>query len=108
VRTAKNLVRATYNGVHPKRKKKANSAKRKLKTIAGRVVRELERNVTDSKYDKELLIYKSVLSQTKTSKNKIYSLHEPEVYCIAKGKHIKSMSTVVKPPSFLLRTRALL
>ena len=86
VRTAKTLVRATYNGGHPKRKKKANSAKRKLKTIAGRVVRELERNVIDSKYDKELLIYKSVLSQTKTSKNKIYSLHEPETYCIAKGK----------------------
>ncbi|MCF6359729.1 MAG: transposase [Cyclobacteriaceae bacterium] len=57
-----------------------------MKTIAGRVVRELERNVTNSKYDKELLIFKSVLSQTKTSKNKIYSLHEPEVYCIAKGK----------------------
>lgn len=86
VRTAKNLVRATYNGGHPKRKKKANSAKRKLKTIAGRVVRELERNITNSKYDEELLIFKSVLSQTKTSKNKIYSLHEPEVYCIAKGK----------------------
>lgn len=86
VRTAKNLVRATYNGGHPKRKKKANAAKRKLKTIAGRVVRELERNVSTSKYDKELLIFKSVLSQTKTSKNKVYSLHEPETYCIAKGK----------------------
>ena len=85
-RTAKELVRATYNGTHPKRKKKASSAKRKLKTIAGRVVRELGRNVTNSKYDKELSVFNSVLLQTKLSKDKIYSLHEPEVYCIAKGK----------------------
>ena len=85
-RTSKNLVRATYNGSHPKRIKKANSAKRKLKTIAGRVVRELERNDVNSTYGKELTIFKSVLSQTKTSKNKIYSLHEPSSYCIAKGK----------------------
>ena len=59
-RRAKELVRATYNGGHSKQKKKANSAKRKLKTIAGRVVRELERNVTNSKYDKELSVFKSV------------------------------------------------
>jgi len=85
-RTTKNLVRATYNGTHPKRRKKANSAKRQLKTIAGRVVRELERNLTHNTYQKELIIFKSVLAQTKNSKNKIYSLHEPEVYCIAKGK----------------------
>ena len=46
-RTAKQLVRDTYNGNHPKRKKKANSAKRKLRTIAGRLVRELERNLVE-------------------------------------------------------------
>ena len=86
VRTAKNLVRATYNGSHIKRRKKANSAKRQLKTIAGRVVRELERNLTHNNHQKDLLVFKAVLAQTKNSKNKIYSLHEPEVYCIAKGK----------------------
>ena len=45
VRTTKNLVRDTYNGTHPKRRKKANAAKRKLKTIAGRLVRELARKL---------------------------------------------------------------
>lgn len=34
----------------------------------------------------DLEVFKKVLSQTQKSKNKIYSLHEPEVYCIAKGK----------------------
>lgn len=33
-----------------------------------------------------LTIFKKVLNQTTKSNNKIYSLHEPEVYCIAKGK----------------------
>jgi len=85
-RTSKQLVRDTYNGTHPKRRKKANSAKRKLKTIAGRLVRELERKLPQGVYSTELELYKKVLAQEKNSKNKIYSLHEPEVYCMSKGK----------------------
>ena len=86
-RTSKQLVRDTYNGTHPRRRKKANSAKRKLKTIAGRLVRELDRKLPiDSPQRVALDIFTKVLNQTRKSKNKIYSLHEPEVYCIAKGK----------------------
>lgn len=84
--TSKQLVRDTYNGNHPKRRKKANAAKRKLKTIAGRLVRELERQLPEGVYSTELNLYKKVLAQEKSSKNKIYSLHEPEVYCMSKGK----------------------
>ena len=54
-RTSKQLVRDTYNGTHPKRRKKANSAKRKLKTIAGRLVRELERKLPQGVYSTELV-----------------------------------------------------
>lgn len=86
-RTSKQLVRDTYNGTHPKRRKKATASKRKLKTIAGRLVRELERKLPEESLERgSLEIFKKVLSQTKKSSNKIYSLHEPEVYCIAKGK----------------------
>ena len=85
-RTSKQLVRDTYNGNHPKRRKKANAAKRKLKTIAGRLVRELERKLPEGIYSNELELYKKVLAQEKASKHKIYSLHEPEVYCMSKGK----------------------
>ena len=85
-RTSKQLVRDTYNGTHPKRKKKADAAKRKLKTIAGRLVRELERKLPDGARAGELEIFKKVLAQEKNSKDKIYSLHEPEVYCMSKGK----------------------
>jgi len=85
-RTSKQLVRDTYNGTHPKRKKRADDAKRKLKTIAGRLVRELERKLPEGASAGELELYKKVLAQEKNSKNKIYSLHEPEVYCMSRGK----------------------
>ncbi len=85
-RTTKNLIKATYNGNHPKRKKKAAASKRKLKTIAGRLVRELERKLPEDCFRKELEIFNRVLLQQRGSKNKIYSLHEPDVYCMSKGK----------------------
>ena len=86
VRTTKNLVRDTYNSTHPKRRKKANASKRKLKTIAGRLVRELERKLPHQQRAETLTLFNKVLAQEKHSKNKVYSLHEPDVYCIAKGK----------------------
>ncbi|NAW50119.1 hypothetical protein GNY06_01515 [Elizabethkingia argentiflava] len=45
-RVSKNLLCNTYNFTHPKRKAKARKAQSKLKTIAGRQVRELERKLT--------------------------------------------------------------
>lgn len=86
VRTTKKLLRDTYNGRHPSRRKKANAAKRKLKTIAGRLIRDLERKLAHNGYETTLALFKKVVSQGKYNKNKVYSLHEPEVYCVAKGK----------------------
>jgi IS5 family transposase len=77
---------------HPKRRKKANAAARKIKVIAGRMVRDLERKFDDeqlNRYQGDLLLFKQVLSQMKKDHDKIYSLHEPEVGCIAKGKEAK-------------------
>jgi IS5 family transposase len=78
---------------HPKRKKKANAAARKLKTIAGRLVRDVERKLDDidrlSYYDERLWLYLMVLGQRRDDKNKIYSFHSPEVKCISKGKEHK-------------------
>src|SRR4030043_367010 len=78
---------------HPKRKKKANAAARKLKTIAGRLVRDVERKLDDidrlSYYDEQLWLYLLVLGQRRDDKNKLYSFHAPEVKCISKGKEHK-------------------
>jgi IS5 family transposase len=75
---------------HPKNYGKARKADRKVKTIAGRLVRELERNLEpNSQYQSELELFKKVLNQKKDDKHKVYSLHEPEVECISKGKEAK-------------------
>lgn len=88
VRVSKQLLRDSYNSTHPKRKKKAEKAKKKLKTIAGRLVREIERN-TDGKYVEKLELFKKIISQKKTDTDKIYSIHKPYTACIAKGKASK-------------------
>ena len=50
----------------------------------------MERKLTpNSKYQKDLQIFLQILSQSKNSKKKIYSIHEPEVSCISKGKEHK-------------------
>ncbi|MDW8328311.1 MAG: IS5 family transposase, partial [Anaerolineales bacterium] len=86
-RTLKQLARSQRFRNHPKNKLKAKKADKKIKTIAGRLVRELERKLpTDSPYRRDLALYGQVLAQKRNSKNKIYSLHEPEVCCISKGK----------------------
>lgn len=75
---------------HPKNKAKARKADRKVKTIAGRLVRELERNLcAESKYQMDIALFKKVLSQKRNDSGKIYSLHEPKVQCISKGKEHK-------------------
>ena len=75
---------------HPKNKGKARKADKKIKTIAGRLVREVERNLpSNSVFQNDLNLYQKVLAQTKNSSPKIYSLHESAVHCIAKGKEHK-------------------
>lgn len=88
--TLKKLSLAQRFRNHPKNKGKAIKADKKIKTIAGRLVRELERNLSpNSIYQNSLDLFKRVLAQKRTDKNKIYSLHEPHVNCISKGKEHK-------------------
>lgn len=92
-RVAKQHLRDAYFGHHPKRKKKAVMARKKLRTIGLRVVRELERKLPldlQKQYEGEFIVYKKVLTQERNTKDKIYSLHEPQTACIAKGKAHKA------------------
>lgn len=89
VRISKQLVKDSYNSKHPKRRKKAKRSIKKLKTIAGRLIRELERKLPVqnlSEKQLELDVYRKVLAQKRGDKNKIYSLHKQFTCCIAKGK----------------------
>lgn len=90
--TVKKLMLAQRFRNHPKNYKKARKAERKLKTIAGRLIRDLERKLPLDKineYEELFALFRRVLDQTKSSSNKVYSLHEPQVYCVGKGKEHK-------------------
>ena len=54
-----------------------------MRTIAGRLVRDVERKLGTrvDVYQDELELYKRVLAQKKKDKNKVYSLHEVDVQC---------------------------
>lgn len=86
----KKIYRDQHFRNHPKNRGKALKADRRLRTIAGRLVRELRRNLKGNHdYDSLLDLFERVLSQERNSPGKIYSLHEPEVQCISKGKEHK-------------------
>lgn len=92
---------------HPKRRKKAKAALRKIKTIAGRQVRDIQRKFTpeqQEKYKELFVILNQILSQTRSGKNKVYSIHEPDVRCIAKGKEAKKFEFGSKTGFVLTKT----
>lgn len=106
-RTLKQLMIDQRFHNHPKRRKKARAALKKIKTIAGRQVRDIERQFTpsqQSKYQELFIILNKILIQQKGDKNKIYSIHEPEVSCIAKGKEAKKFEFGNKSGFVLTKT----
>ena len=71
---------------------KARKASKKIKTIAGVLLRELHRKLPSdvlSRYINTFNLYERVLLQKRSDSNKIYSLHEPDVKCYSKGKEHK-------------------
>ncbi len=88
-KVSKQMVRNTYNGKHPKRAKLARKSQRQLKTIAMRLIRELERNFNEEQQEsyKDLLtLYTKAVTQKRNDSDKVYSIHKPFTRCIAKGK----------------------
>jgi IS5 family transposase len=82
------LLMQSSRYAHARQMKRARACTRKLKTQLGRIIREVERQTAEPsmKLDKLLQTAHRIYAQQKHDKNKIYSVHEPEVQCIAKGK----------------------
>lgn len=69
--------------------KRARREQKRLQTLAGRVMRDAERKISDEAYAKHrwtFILSDLILTQKRKTKGKVYSLHAPEVECIAKGK----------------------
>jgi IS5 family transposase len=86
---------------HARQFQRMRSRVKKLHTYLGRVVRDIERKIAAQPgrqmvFADELALAKRLLAQQKQAKNKLYSLHAPEVECISKGKAHKRYEFGVK------------
>lgn len=98
-RVGKRLLMQQSRYAHARQMKRAKRCKKKLRTILGRVIRDIEGksggNVSDEL--RELLdISKSIYARQRHDKNKVYSVHAPEVECLSKGKVHKRYEFGVK------------
>jgi transposase, IS5 family len=92
-RLAPRLARQVGRYAHAKQFKRMRKALKKLKGYTGRVMRDLRRHLSGipagalrEQICDALVLTGRLLAQQPKDKNKIYSLHEPEVDCISKGK----------------------
>ena len=70
---------------------KIRKSQKRLHKIAFKIYLDLvkQMNPIPMKYKKEFEVLYRVLTQKKDDSNKVYSVHEPEVLCISKGKEHK-------------------
>ncbi len=73
---------------HARQMKRAKSCTRKLRTYLGRVIRDIERKhcTPDAELLSLLTTSTRIYHQKWQDTNKIYSVHEPGIDCINKGK----------------------
>ena len=73
---------------HARQMKRAKACTRKLRNYLGRVLRDIKRNCPDADRQLQSLmdIGTRIYHQKQKDKNKLYSVHAPEVECISKGK----------------------
>lgn len=95
----------------PRQRKLARKGQRRLRTIAGTLLRELERKLSPEIRENQkeaFTLYRRVLSQKRQGSEKIYSLHEPHVYCIAKGKEHKKYEFGTKASLAMTKTHGVI
>jgi IS5 family transposase len=88
---AKRAVRKVGQYAHARQMKRAKRESKRLQTYLRRLLGDVKRKISNRKVLKKLFqpileVIEKVLNQTKESKNKVYSMHEPHTECIAKGK----------------------
>lgn len=88
VRVAKRTSIMVGRYAHAKQFKRMRKELRRLKTWLGRILRDIRRQKPepDPALEKLLTLCERVHNQQPKDSGKLYSLHEPEVVCISKGK----------------------
>lgn len=85
---AKHQLLMSHRYAHARQMNRSRKCTRKLRTILGRVIRDIERKTPamDHELGSLLAVARQIHAQERKDKGKIYSVHEPQVECISKGK----------------------
>jgi transposase, IS5 family len=88
LRVSKRMAAQIGRYAHAKQFKRMRQGLKKMRTWVGRIIRDVSRKlpVPDVCLGMLLDLCKRLYAQQPTDKHKLYSLHEPEVECISKGK----------------------
>jgi IS5 family transposase len=87
-RVAKDAAIMVSRYAHAKQFRRMQRKLKKMRTWLGRMIRDIHRKVPspDESLQYLLELCQRLHQQERTDKNKLYSLHEPAVVCISKGK----------------------
>jgi len=88
-RTAKRAMYKAARYIHARQMKRAQREIKWLRTRLGRLIRDVQRKASTDvapQLEGVLNLCTRLQEQRRNSKDKIYSVHEPEVVCVAKGK----------------------
>lgn len=102
VRVGSRLLFQNNRYGHARQMRRQRRATSKLKTVLGRVYRDIERRLTEqpaavqAAFIEPMGLTKRLLDQRRHDKQKLYSVHAPEVECLAKGKAHKRYEFGVK------------
>ena len=88
VRVGKRAAVKVSRYAHAKQFKRMRRPLRKLRTYVGRLIRDIRRKATEIDEALATLLHRSdrIRRQQPKDAKKLYSLHEPDVQCISKGK----------------------
>lgn len=88
LRLGKRALIMSSRYAHARQMRRTRREQKKLKNYLGRVYRNILRNCPEPDAELNALLHMTqrLLAQKRHDKNKLYSLHAPEVECIAKGK----------------------
>lgn len=101
VRIGKKSLLMVSRYMHARQAKRAKRELKKLRNYLGRVTRDIERKISgdaakEAVFEKMLAMAHRLYNQKRNDKNKLYSIHAPEVECISKGKAHKKYEFGVK------------
>lgn len=110
-RELKKVLRIIRFNKSVREKKKVAAARRRVKTMANALLRDIMRKLSESRRaarQEDLDFYHKVVNQNRQDTRKIYSLHESEVCCISKGKEHKKYEFGAKAAIAMTKTTCII